>query len=171
MWIERTTFTTVYKLPGILRWFEATDIKHVSMRVHFALLLLLFWSVCLCLSPVLCNPANHHADHLVPAGERHRDHGVHQREDSDHDQPVPDGLEPSHQPTLHAAQRHRGPSCDGRLRQVWEGNLLPVSDIEKGFRRLHYSGALFLSYLTLFFVIKLFMLHFDPNKITIPISF
>lgn len=34
MWIERTTFTTVYKLPGILRWFEATDIKHVSMRVH-----------------------------------------------------------------------------------------------------------------------------------------
>uniref|UniRef100_A0A8C2Z1P9 Dedicator of cytokinesis 2 n=1 Tax=Cyclopterus lumpus TaxID=8103 RepID=A0A8C2Z1P9_CYCLU len=31
MWIERTTFTTVYKLPGILRWFEATDMKHVSM--------------------------------------------------------------------------------------------------------------------------------------------
>ncbi len=30
MWIERTTFTTVYKLPGILRWFEATDMKHVS---------------------------------------------------------------------------------------------------------------------------------------------
>uniref|UniRef100_A0A8D3CAV6 Dedicator of cytokinesis 2 n=1 Tax=Scophthalmus maximus TaxID=52904 RepID=A0A8D3CAV6_SCOMX len=30
MWIERTTFTTVYKLPGILRWFEATDLKHVS---------------------------------------------------------------------------------------------------------------------------------------------
>lgn len=29
MWIERTTFTTVYKLPGILRWFEATDVKHV----------------------------------------------------------------------------------------------------------------------------------------------
>uniref|UniRef100_A0A3Q3M374 Dedicator of cytokinesis 2 n=1 Tax=Labrus bergylta TaxID=56723 RepID=A0A3Q3M374_9LABR len=24
MWIERTTFTTVYKLPGILRWFETT---------------------------------------------------------------------------------------------------------------------------------------------------
>lgn len=31
MWIERTTFTTVYKLPGILRWFEATDMKHVSL--------------------------------------------------------------------------------------------------------------------------------------------
>uniref|UniRef100_A0A665TXS6 Dedicator of cytokinesis 2 n=1 Tax=Echeneis naucrates TaxID=173247 RepID=A0A665TXS6_ECHNA len=31
MWIERTTFTTVYKLPGILRWFEATDLKHVSL--------------------------------------------------------------------------------------------------------------------------------------------
>lgn len=33
MWIERTTFTTVYKLPGILRWFEATDMKHVSMKL------------------------------------------------------------------------------------------------------------------------------------------
>lgn len=33
MWIERTTFTTVYKLPGILRWFEATDMKHVR-KLH-----------------------------------------------------------------------------------------------------------------------------------------
>ncbi|KAL0974067.1 hypothetical protein UPYG_G00214930 [Umbra pygmaea] len=31
MWIERTTFTTVYKLPGILRWFEATDMKHSTI--------------------------------------------------------------------------------------------------------------------------------------------
>ncbi|XP_028271443.1 dedicator of cytokinesis 2 [Parambassis ranga] len=31
MWIERATFTTVYKLPGILRWFEATDIKHTTL--------------------------------------------------------------------------------------------------------------------------------------------
>ncbi|XP_028975025.2 dedicator of cytokinesis protein 2 isoform X1 [Esox lucius] len=31
MWIERTTFTTVYKLPGILRWFEATDMKHTTI--------------------------------------------------------------------------------------------------------------------------------------------
>uniref|UniRef100_A0AAV2MIS0 DOCKER domain-containing protein n=1 Tax=Knipowitschia caucasica TaxID=637954 RepID=A0AAV2MIS0_KNICA len=31
MWIERTTFTTVYKLPGILRWFEASDIKHTTL--------------------------------------------------------------------------------------------------------------------------------------------
>uniref|UniRef100_A0A8C9XHL6 Dedicator of cytokinesis 2 n=1 Tax=Sander lucioperca TaxID=283035 RepID=A0A8C9XHL6_SANLU len=31
MWIERTTFTTVYKLPGILRWFEATDLKHTTL--------------------------------------------------------------------------------------------------------------------------------------------
>ncbi|XP_061643354.1 dedicator of cytokinesis protein 2-like isoform X5 [Phyllopteryx taeniolatus] len=31
MWIERTTFTTVYKLPGILRWFEATDVKHTTL--------------------------------------------------------------------------------------------------------------------------------------------
>ncbi|KAJ3588197.1 hypothetical protein NHX12_011791 [Muraenolepis orangiensis] len=31
MWIERTTFTTVYKLPGILRWFEASDIKQTTL--------------------------------------------------------------------------------------------------------------------------------------------
>ncbi|KAF7653372.1 hypothetical protein LDENG_00083840 [Lucifuga dentata] len=31
MWIERTTFTTIYKLPGILRWFEATDMKHTNL--------------------------------------------------------------------------------------------------------------------------------------------
>ncbi|XP_062332902.1 dedicator of cytokinesis protein 2 [Osmerus eperlanus] len=31
MWIERTTFTTVYKLPGILRGFEATDTKHTTL--------------------------------------------------------------------------------------------------------------------------------------------
>ncbi|XP_034036941.1 dedicator of cytokinesis protein 2-like isoform X2 [Thalassophryne amazonica] len=31
MWIERTTFTTVYKLPGILRWFEAADMKHTTL--------------------------------------------------------------------------------------------------------------------------------------------
>uniref|UniRef100_A0A8C6PYL8 Dedicator of cytokinesis 1 n=1 Tax=Nothobranchius furzeri TaxID=105023 RepID=A0A8C6PYL8_NOTFU len=29
MWIERTTYTTAYKLPGILRWFE---VKSVSME-------------------------------------------------------------------------------------------------------------------------------------------
>uniref|UniRef100_A0A4W4F7K5 Dedicator of cytokinesis 2 n=1 Tax=Electrophorus electricus TaxID=8005 RepID=A0A4W4F7K5_ELEEL len=31
MWIERTTFYTAYKLPGILRWFEAMSISHVSI--------------------------------------------------------------------------------------------------------------------------------------------
>ncbi|KAG7255967.1 hypothetical protein CRUP_038486 [Coryphaenoides rupestris] len=31
MWIERTTFTTVYKLPGILRWFEATEMKQTTL--------------------------------------------------------------------------------------------------------------------------------------------
>ncbi|XP_061899912.1 dedicator of cytokinesis protein 2 [Entelurus aequoreus] len=31
MWIERTTFTTVYKLPGILRWFEAIDMQHTTL--------------------------------------------------------------------------------------------------------------------------------------------
>ena len=35
MWIERTTFTTVYKLPGILRWFEATEMKQVSAVVIY----------------------------------------------------------------------------------------------------------------------------------------
>lgn len=124
MWIERTTFTTVYKLPGILRWFEATDIKHVSMGCHICCwsisLFHLFYFPLIGFAHLLflCNPRTCGADHLVPAGECHRDHGVHQREDSDHDQPVPDGLEPPHQPPLHAAQWHRGPSCDGRLRQV-----------------------------------------------------
>ncbi|XP_072573617.1 dedicator of cytokinesis protein 2 [Paramormyrops kingsleyae] len=31
MWIERTTFYTAYKLPGILRWFEATSISHTTI--------------------------------------------------------------------------------------------------------------------------------------------
>ncbi|KAI4899910.1 hypothetical protein NFI96_019488, partial [Prochilodus magdalenae] len=31
MWIERTTFFTAYKLPGILRWFEATSVSHTTV--------------------------------------------------------------------------------------------------------------------------------------------
>ncbi|KAM6953621.1 dedicator of cytokinesis 2 [Aplochiton taeniatus] len=31
MWIERTTFITCYKLPGILRWFEVDDTKHSTL--------------------------------------------------------------------------------------------------------------------------------------------
>uniref|UniRef100_A0A672S4G3 Dedicator of cytokinesis 2 n=1 Tax=Sinocyclocheilus grahami TaxID=75366 RepID=A0A672S4G3_SINGR len=31
MWIERTTFITAYKLPGILRWFEATSMTHTTV--------------------------------------------------------------------------------------------------------------------------------------------
>ncbi|XP_031413970.1 dedicator of cytokinesis protein 2 [Clupea harengus] len=31
MWIERTTFSTAYKLPGILRWFEVTQMTHASI--------------------------------------------------------------------------------------------------------------------------------------------
>ncbi|XP_072524754.1 dedicator of cytokinesis protein 2 [Salminus brasiliensis] len=31
MWIERTTFNTAYKLPGILRWFEATSMTHTTV--------------------------------------------------------------------------------------------------------------------------------------------
>lgn len=32
MWIERTTYTTAYKLPGILRWFEVKSVSTVSME-------------------------------------------------------------------------------------------------------------------------------------------
>lgn len=32
MWIERTTYTTAYKLPGILRWFEVKSVSVVSMK-------------------------------------------------------------------------------------------------------------------------------------------
>ena len=31
MWIERTSFVTAYKLPGILRWFEVTHMSQVSL--------------------------------------------------------------------------------------------------------------------------------------------
>ncbi|KAL2077285.1 hypothetical protein ACEWY4_026789 [Coilia grayii] len=31
MWIERTTFCTAYKLPGILRWFEVTQLTHATI--------------------------------------------------------------------------------------------------------------------------------------------
>nr|XP_033783137.1 dedicator of cytokinesis protein 2 isoform X1 [Geotrypetes seraphini] len=31
MWIERTTFVTAYKLPGILRWFEVTAMSHTTI--------------------------------------------------------------------------------------------------------------------------------------------
>lgn len=30
MWIERTTYSTAYKLPGILRWFEVKSVSLVS---------------------------------------------------------------------------------------------------------------------------------------------
>uniref|UniRef100_A0A8C1GNG3 Dedicator of cytokinesis 2 n=1 Tax=Cyprinus carpio TaxID=7962 RepID=A0A8C1GNG3_CYPCA len=32
MWIERTTFITAYKLPGILRWFEATNVFMIPLE-------------------------------------------------------------------------------------------------------------------------------------------
>lgn len=31
MWIERTIYTTAYKLPGILRWFEVKSVFMVRM--------------------------------------------------------------------------------------------------------------------------------------------
>lgn len=32
MWIERTSFLTAYKLPGILRWFEVVHMSQVSLK-------------------------------------------------------------------------------------------------------------------------------------------
>lgn len=32
MWIERTSFVTAYKLPGILRWFEVVHMSQVSLQ-------------------------------------------------------------------------------------------------------------------------------------------
>jgi hypothetical protein len=32
MWIERTSFLTAYKLPGILRWFEVVHMSQVSFK-------------------------------------------------------------------------------------------------------------------------------------------
>lgn len=31
MWIERTTYTTAYTFPGILKWFEVKQISTVSL--------------------------------------------------------------------------------------------------------------------------------------------
>lgn len=36
MWIERTSFMTAYKLPGILRWFEVVHMSQVSLRASMA---------------------------------------------------------------------------------------------------------------------------------------
>ncbi|GAA6109317.1 dedicator of cytokinesis protein 1 isoform X1, partial [Tachysurus ichikawai] len=37
MWIERTTYVTAYKLPGILRWFEVISVSAVSTLTHCVL--------------------------------------------------------------------------------------------------------------------------------------
>lgn len=80
-------------------------------------------------------------DDSFSPGERHRDHGVHQWEDSHHDQPVSDWLEPSHQPPLHAAQRYCGPGCHGRLRQVWKGEGVFKLQPRPMFRRSGWKAA------------------------------
>lgn len=33
MWIERTSFITAYKLPGILRWFEVVSMSQVCINM------------------------------------------------------------------------------------------------------------------------------------------
>jgi len=49
MWIERTSFVTAYKLPGILRWFEVVSMSQVCinmLRTH---------KTCVCMNPHLQN--------------------------------------------------------------------------------------------------------------------
>ena len=41
MWIERTTYTTAYTFPGILKWFE---VKHISIVSHLKVELGIFLS-------------------------------------------------------------------------------------------------------------------------------
>lgn len=38
MWIERTSFTTAYKLPGILRWFEVVSKPQVRIRILMSII-------------------------------------------------------------------------------------------------------------------------------------
>ena len=56
------------------------------------------------------------------AGDRHRNDAADQWEDQQHGAEASHGPQPSHQPSLHAAEWDRGPSCHGRFYQLWEGN-------------------------------------------------
>lgn len=38
MWIERTTYTTAYSFPGILKWFEVKQITTVSSACGLSLI-------------------------------------------------------------------------------------------------------------------------------------
>ncbi len=55
------------------------------------------------------------------AGERHGDDAADQWEDQQHGAEASQRSQPSHQPSLHAAERDCGPSCHGRFCQLWEG--------------------------------------------------
>lgn len=45
MWIERTSFVTAYKLPGILRWFEVVSMSQVCINMLSILLSELMYSL------------------------------------------------------------------------------------------------------------------------------
>lgn len=104
--------------PPLIKFLFHFFTLSVYFLLHPILKILLLHSllfVPLSLSLALC------PDHLVSIGECHRDHGVHQWEDSNHDKPISSWLEPSHQPAVNAAQRHCGPSSHGWLCQVRKG--------------------------------------------------
>lgn len=45
MWIERTTYTTAYSFPGILKWFEVKQITTVSSACGLGLIPPIFCGV------------------------------------------------------------------------------------------------------------------------------
>lgn len=117
MWIERTTYITAYRFPGILKWFEVKSVSVVRSRT---------WMLRLCrlcvfklsLGLLVCRAGGDQS-----SGQRRGDDGDGQREA---EQPRAAASLRSlavHQPAVHDAQRHRRPRRHGRLLQLREGFL------------------------------------------------
>lgn len=114
MWIERTTYITAYRFPGILKWFEVKSVsvvrilprgKTLDFHAQTDFKSRLLWS----------------AGGNQPSGECHRNHGDGQWEAR---QPgAAAGVWPLavHQPAVHDAEWHRWPCRHGRILQLWEG--------------------------------------------------
>lgn len=68
MWIERTTYTTAYSFPGILKWFEVRQVSTVSSahRLFFTLCDL-SWGEVLPHSGLAVPPVAGHTSHLSSA--------------------------------------------------------------------------------------------------------
>lgn len=117
MWIERSTYITAYRFPGILKWFEVKSVSVVRERRRAR--------------PLASDtrtgangPVAVTAGGSQPSGERHPDHGDGQREAG---QPgAAAGVRPLavHQPAVHDAERHCRPRRHGRLLQLREGGWL-----------------------------------------------